>query len=325
MMKWIFFISGFVLSVLILLPLLLKKKKQNLDIDQKNQEASIRAAELNEYINSLTEKKELIKNEVNNLSAQSANMIIQNQMMSAQFELDKKIAKETFDEQVQTLKDNLDLLKENTLKKYEEANAQYENEYLQVLSDFALIANKKAEEIGILETQIKELRSKAQAAIEENKRRYEESEKVNFYRMVLPKEDIDEIKHLRSITPYLRNSEPLNKVIWKVYYENPCSDMIGRVLGTDVKTGIYKITNLQNNMCYVGQCVDAASRWKQHIKRGIGAETPTKNKLYPAMLEFGVENFSFELIEECDKEALNEREQYWQEFYGAKEFGYSIK
>ena len=43
------------------------------------------------------------------------------------------------------------------------------------------------------------------------------------------------------------------------------------------------------------------------------------------MLEFGVENFSFELIEECDKEALNEREQYWQEFYGAKEFGYSIK
>ena len=240
--------------------MLLKKKKQNLDIDQKNQEANIRAAELNEYINSLTEKKELIKNEVNNLSEQSANMIIQNQMMSAQFELDKKIAKETFDEQVQTLKDNLNLLKENTLKKYEEANAQYENEYLQVLSDFALIANKKAEEIGILETQIKELRSKAQAAIEENKRRYEESEKVNFYRMVLPKEDIDEIKHLRSITPYLRNSEPLNKVIWKVYYENPCSDMIGRVLGTDVKTGIYKITNLQNNMCYVGQCVDAASR-----------------------------------------------------------------
>ena len=239
---------------------MLKKKKQNLDIDQKNQEANIRAAELNEYINSLTEKKELIKNEVNNLSEQSANMIIQNQMMSAQFELDKKIAKETFDEQVQTLKDNLNLLKENTLKKYEEANAQYENEYLQVLSDFALIANKKAEEIGILETQIKELRSKAQAAIEENKRRYEESEKVNFYRMVLPKEDIDEIKHLRSITPYLRNSEPLNKVIWKVYYENPCSDMIGRVLGTDVKTGIYKITNLQNNMCYVGQCVDAASR-----------------------------------------------------------------
>lgn len=43
------------------------------------------------------------------------------------------------------------------------------------------------------------------------------------------------------------------------------------------------------------------------------------------MLEYGVENFSFELIEECDKDSLNEREQYWQDFFGAKEFGYSIK
>ena len=63
-------------------------------------------------------------------------------------------------------------------------------------------------------------------------------------------------------------------------------------------------------MCYVGQCVDAANRWKQHIKRGIGAETPTKNKLYPAMLKYGVENFSFEIFEKCPKEKLNEREQY---------------
>jgi predicted GIY-YIG superfamily endonuclease len=59
--------------------------------------------------------------------------------------------------------------------------------------------------------------------------------------------------------------------------------MIGRVLGTGVKTGIYKITCLENGKCYVGQAVDAASRWKQHIKRGLGAEAPTRNKLYPAM------------------------------------------
>jgi group I intron endonuclease len=89
--------------------------------------------------------------------------------------------------------------------------------------------------------------------------------------------------------------------------------------------GIYKITNLKNNMCYVGQAVDIGSRWKQHIKRGIGAENPTKNKLYPAMLADGVENFTFEIIEQCSKEKLNEREQYWQDYFKAKEFGYSIK
>ena len=68
-----------------------------------------------------------------------------------------------------------------------------------------------------------------------------------------------------------------------------------------------------------------ADRWKQHIKRGVGAETPTRNKLYPAMYELGPENFTFEVLEECEKTKLDEREDYWQEFYQAKEFGYSIK
>ena len=78
-------------------------------------------------------------------------------------------------------------------------------------------------------------------------------------------------------------------------------------------------------MCYVGQAVNLADRWKQHIKRGIGAETPTRNKLYPAMLAIGVENFSFEVIEECSREELDVREDYWQDYFKAKEFGYSIK
>ena len=66
-------------------------------------------------------------------------------------------------------------------------------------------------------------------------------------------------------------------------------------------------------------------RWRQHIKRGLGAEPPTKNKLYPAMKELGPEKFIFELLEECKREDLNAREDYWQDFYHAKDFGYSIK
>ena len=75
-------------------------------------------------------------------------------------------------------------------------------------------------------------------------------------------------------------------------------------------------------MCYVGQAANLAERWKQHIKRGLGADPVTKNKLYPAI---GVENFSFEVIEECERSKLDEREDYWQDFFKAKEFGYSIK
>ena len=78
-------------------------------------------------------------------------------------------------------------------------------------------------------------------------------------------------------------------------------------------------------MCYIGQAANIADRWKQHIKRGIGAETPTRNKLYAAMLELGVENFTFEIVEEVERSKLNDREDYWQEYFHAKDFGYSIK
>jgi hypothetical protein len=43
------------------------------------------------------------------------------------------------------------------------------------------------------------------------------------------------------------------------------------------------------------------------------------------MYELGPEQFTFEVLEDCDKSLLDSREDYWQEFYQAKEFGYSIK
>lgn len=43
------------------------------------------------------------------------------------------------------------------------------------------------------------------------------------------------------------------------------------------------------------------------------------------MLAIGVENFSFEVIEECPRDQLDAREDYWQDYFKAKEFGYSIK
>ena len=170
------------------------------------------------------------------------------------------------------------------------------------------------------ETKLLEMRNTVDAAVQAAKREEEKRQKSNFYRLVLPESDLGEIAQLRAVEPYLRDKEALNKVIWKVYYEKPCTDLIGRVIGNSIKTGIYKITNIENEMCYVGQAVDVASRWKQHIKRGLGAETPTRNKLYPAMSQAGVENFTFELIEECEKDKLDAREDFWQDYFQAKVF-----
>lgn len=214
-------------------------------------------------------------------------------------------------------------------KQYEQAKQIAENDYLETLKDcansFTSQINDKKNELKKVQDELADLTQKLNSAVEANKRAEEIKQKQDFYRLQLTAIDLDEIKRLREVEPYLREKEPLNKVIWKVYYEKPYTDLIGRVVGTGIHTGIYKITNIENQMCYVGQAVNIADRWKQHIKRGIGAEAPTRNKLYPAMLEIGVENFTFEIVEECDKSKLNEREDYWQEFFHAKDFGYSIK
>ena len=214
-------------------------------------------------------------------------------------------------------------------KQYEQAKQTAENDYLETLKDcansFTSQINDKKNELKKVQDELADLAQKLNSAVEANKRAEEIKQKQDFYRLQLTAIDLDEIKRLREVEPYLREKEPLNKVIWKVYYEKPYTDLIGRVVGTGIHTGIYKITNIENQMCYVGQAVNIADRWKQHIKRGVGAEAPTRNKLYPAMLEVGVENFTFEIVEECDKSKLNEREDYWQEFFHAKDFGYSIK
>ena len=84
----------------------------------------------------------------------------------------------------------------------------------------------------------------------------------DFYRIQLNSNDEKEIELLREVEPFLRDKEPLNKVIWKCYYEKPTTDLIGRVIGTGVHCGIYKITDIESGRCYVGQSVNLSDRFK---------------------------------------------------------------
>ena len=208
---------------------------------------------------------------------------------------------------------------------YEELAKDLVQDYLDKEQENVQKIKKLNEKIQFEESHLEDLRHKVEAAVAYDKRNEENKNKTDFYKLNLTQDDLDEIYELRKIISHFRNPEPVNKVIWKTYYEKPYTDLVGRVIGSGVHCGIYKITNLQNNMCYVGQSTNIAERWKQHIKRGLGADTPTRNKLYPIMQAVGVENFSFEIIEECTKSQLNDREDYWQDFFKAKEFGYSIK
>lgn len=95
----------------------------------------------------------------------------------------------------------------------------------------------------------------------------------------------------------------------------PLNDLIGRVIGSTKKSGIYKLTDRSSGLVYIGQSVNLADRWKEHVRRGVGAEPATRNKLYPAMAKVGPENFTFEVVEECESARLNERERYWISYF----------
>mgnify|MGYP004621963407 FL=1 len=73
----------------------------------------------------------------------------------------------------------------------------------------------------------------------------------------------------------------------------------------EIIVGIYKITNLLNNKCYVGQSINIYRRWRAH--RCANDAYP----LHAAMKKYGVENFSFEILEECNVDKLNEKESYY--------------
>lgn len=89
--------------------------------------------------------------------------------------------------------------------------------------------------------------------------------------------------------------------------------------------GIYKITNLKNGKMYIGQSRQIEKRFQQHKTQArFLEEDKWYNPLYIDMYSIGIDNFSFEVIEECSIEDLNEREEYWIKYYNSQEDGYNI-
>ena len=285
--------------------------------------------ELHERNRILTESKIWIEDEIRRLENENNRLLLQkdsaieqintlNNSISTIERQAQEAADLFYQTKMQTAQENLERSLEIEAQKYQENVQNFEIQYNETVADLM-------EQYKLLEGNVAAMRAMNDAAVAAAKRAEEMKTQQDYYRIQMSAADLHEIELLREVEPYLRDKEPLNKVIWKCYYEKPTTDMIGRVVGSGVHTGIYKLTEIATGKCYVGQAANIADRWKQHIKRGVGAETPTRNKLYPAMIAAGPENFTFEIVEECDRALLDEREDFWQDYFKAKEFGYSIK
>lgn len=82
--------------------------------------------------------------------------------------------------------------------------------------------------------------------------------------------------------------------------------------------GIYKITNTFNSKVYIGQSVDIKKRFTAHVSSAINEFNKSYDYLLPrAIRKYGLDNFKFEVLEECLKEELNNKEVYWISYYDA--------
>jgi hypothetical protein len=182
------------------------------------------------------------------------------------------------------------------------------------------------QELDEVQKELDSIKATRTAAIQAQTREKKIEEKLSFYCLTIPDIELKDIAVLESIAPKLNKPRVLYMLIWQTFFRTPMTTLCNQVIGTSTKSGIYKITNQKTKECYIGQAVDLAARWKDHAKYGLHIDTPAGNKLYKAMQEYGIWNFSWEVLEEVPPAQLNEKEDYYIQLYDSINFGYnSIK
>lgn len=207
--------------------------------------------------------------------------------------------------------------------KYQEKAEEFDNMSLQLDAAYDALQDRILAEIKVQESELEKIKATRAALIKAQIKEKQIQENIDFYCLTLPVNDRDDIQRLEKVKKDLHNPRILSMLIWQTFFQKNMTTLCNNVLGTKTVTGIYKITNLNTNMCYIGQAVDVASRWKEHAKCGLGIDTPVGNKLYAAMIEEGIWNFSWELLESCERALLDEKEKYYIGVYQASEFGYN--
>ena len=239
--------------------------------------------------------------------------------------------------QLESKKENVDL----TLQNYYNSNYNsFKSQLDSILSQIKSESSEELEEflernreeivsanleLSSLKSEIEDYRQKREIINKEILRQREISENQNFYRVCLTDEAKADIELLTSIMPRISKRESFNKLIYDTYIAKPVNEMIKRVLGSRTPTGIYKITRLKTGEIYIGKSTNIHDRWQQHCKSAFHVGTISHSQLHTTMELDGIENWTFEVIEECSKENLTTRESYWIKFYGSKEYGLNMK
>ena len=281
----------FITSIILFLILLFRKYKIE-EVNNKIKEENEKLER--EKIAKETALKYLTEQEQKVISDQKARMAEAAAMYAEILELSYKDAEMEYDNAIDALRYAYDGIQDTLMAKKEE-----------VQKDLDKISATRA------------------AAIQAQLKEEEIQQQEQFYSLSISDIDKREIKILQSIESELRDPRPIRMIIWQTYYSKKANELASRVLGPEEVCGIYKITNKNNRMCYIGQSKKVRERFRDHMKCGLGIDTPANNKLYQAMLKEGLSTFTFELIESCSVENLDEKEYFYINLYNSYHFGYN--
>ena len=223
------------------------------------------------------------------------------------------------------IKAHEDLLMTNAKARVADEASRRRNQMEQELAAFFAQCTEKQTQAQIeldkVRDELADFQKKQQVINEEILRRRQVEEQQDFYRIILDDTAISDMQILLSIREKLTSHENLDKLIYDAYVAKPVMEMTKRVLGGRAPSGIYKITRLKTGEIYIGKSTDVKKRWSEHAKTAYGVGSIAHSILHTTIKRDGIENFTFELLEEVPKDKLTEREKYWITFYGSKEYG----
>ena len=216
-----------------------------------------------------------------------------------------------------TLNQNKEIC-DNAFKEYQNT---LDNAYNDAEEQFDAKLDNLNKELDKIQNELDALKMTRAAAHEALLKEQEIKDNKDNYRLIPSQSDLADVRRLEIVKRELNKPRILSMLIWQTYWQPIAKKQFPNIIQAKTKCGIYKITNLTTDECYIGQAVDIYKRWNEHCKCGLGIDTPPGNKLYKAIQEYGLDNFTFEVLTECKQSELNEKEKYFIELYQANIYG----
>lgn len=210
-------------------------------------------------------------------------------------------------------------LKQEIEAKRRDMQSLFDKENTDLLKKFEATKEVLDEEILAARVELDEFQAKRAAVNEAIRREKEIQEKESFYSIDIPKADQEDIRVLQDMDLKLHNRDVIPKLIWELFVRRPCQEMIKRVTNGKKVSGIYKITYKKTGEAYVGKTTDILTRWTNHCKTAIGLEGAARATLHNRLAKDGLWNYTWEILEEVDKDHLSSREAFYIDLYGTKQ------